>query len=143
MRFFFFGTLMDEAVLDLVVGRHVPATAKRPAVLHGYRRARVRGATYPIVVPAAGAEVAGVLASGLRPPEADRLTAYEGDGYVLAELEVSAGGGARRAHVYLPRSGGGLEALEENWDFDDWRRRHRAGFLARLRRSLSAVDADR
>ena len=143
MRFFFFGTLMDPAVLDLVVGRHVPEAAKRPAVLDGYRRARVRGATYPIVVPAPGSEVAGVMVSGLRPSDADRLTAYEGDGYVLAELEVRAGGGAKRAHVYLPRSGGGLEALEESWDFDDWRRRHRAGFLARLRRSLSAVDADR
>ncbi len=143
MRFFFFGTLMDQAVLDIVVGRHVPAAAKRSAVLEGYRRARVRGATYPIVVPADGAEVAGLLVSGLRPTEADRLTAYEGDGYVLVEHEVRAGGGAKRAHVYLPRAGGGLAALDENWDFDDWRRRHRAGFVARLRRSLSAVDADR
>ncbi|HZD25670.1 MAG TPA: gamma-glutamylcyclotransferase family protein [Alphaproteobacteria bacterium] len=49
MRFFFYGTLRDGAVRRLVLGRALPDDEAIPAVLEGYRIARVRGADYPVL----------------------------------------------------------------------------------------------
>ncbi|MGE0152524.1 MAG: gamma-glutamylcyclotransferase family protein [Reyranellaceae bacterium] len=141
MRFFFFGTLLDEEVLAFVVGRRVPETDKRPAILSGYRRVKAQGVTYPIVVPRAGAEVAGLLVSGLDEAEAKRLIAYEGANYELVTLPVQSSGRSREALVFVPVKTGGLVPLDEDWSYEDWQRLHRAGFVARLRRWKTADRA--
>ena len=139
MRFFFFGTLLDDEVLTLVVGRDIPRADRRMAVLPGYRRAKVDGVSYPIVVPAEGAEVAGMLVSGLAPSEAARLVAYEGADYELVLRQVRAGSRQRQAHVFVPSPGSRLKPLDEEWKFEAWASEHRAGFVARLRRGLAAA----
>ena len=59
MRFFFFGLLRDAEVLELVTGR--PWTTERftGARLGGARLVRLRGETFPMLVPAIGAWVQG------------------------------------------------------------------------------------
>lgn len=129
--FFFYGTLMDPAVLDAVVGRRVPAAARRPAAVAGYARVCRAGASYPILVPAADGRVEGIVVSGLGARDAARLTAFEGDDYHTAMLDARLRtGGVVAARAFLPRPG--VPASPEPWLPDDWRRRHRARYLARL-----------
>lgn len=94
MNFFFYGTLMDEDVRALVVGRRAPPSACRPAVLAGYRRVFRDGAAYPILVRARASEgdgvtrVDGCLVAGLSKREISRLKVFEGEEYELTDLPV-------------------------------------------------------
>jgi hypothetical protein len=133
MRFFFFGTLLDDEVLQIVVGRTVADHDKRPATLSGYRRVKAEGVTYPIIVPREGGEVSGLHVSGITPGEVKRLIAYEGANYDLVLRNVIASGRERPALVFVPVASGGLTALDQDWSYGEWRRDHRAGFVARLR----------
>ena len=54
MRYFFFGTLMDQDVLSVVLGRRPAPGMIRSASLAGYRRFRARCESYPVLVAASG-----------------------------------------------------------------------------------------
>lgn len=140
MRFFFFGTLLDEEVLTLVVGRAIPAADKRPATLGGFRRVKAQGVTYPIIVRRQNSSVAGMLVSGITGEEAELLIAYEGANYDLATLPVIAGR-ERLVRVFVPAGSGGLTPLDDDWTLEEWSRLHRAGFVARLRQWKTADRA--
>jgi len=133
MRFFFFGTLMDEEVLTLVVGRRAAPQHLRAAILSGFRRVKAQGVNYPVIVKSEHGSVSGLLVSGLDLSAAERLAAYEGAAYETAEVTVSTAGRSHRALVFVPRPDGGLVPLDEDWLYEAWRRRHRATFVARLR----------
>lgn len=64
----------------------------QPAVLHGYRRHRVRGADYPGIVAASSSSsrssVLGTLVTGLTDGDLHRLDLYEGDEYVREQVSV-------------------------------------------------------
>lgn len=75
----------------------------QPAILHGYRRHRVRGADYPGIIPisrtASGPEstsqtqtrsssVLGMLVSGLTDGDIYRLDQFEGDEYELRPVKT-------------------------------------------------------
>lgn len=128
---FVFGTLLDIEVLGLVLGRPVGPDALEPARLGGFRRVRVRGASYPMLVADPAGEVAGALLRGLDAAARGRLDAYEGPAYRLVPVEVVDPAGARvRALVYeaVP---GALEPTREPWDLARWQARDKAAFLAR------------
>lgn len=141
MRFFFFGTLLDEEVLDFVVGRKVLAVDKRAASLAGFRRVKAQGVTYPIIVTQKNSSVAGMLVSGITIEEARRLIEYEGANYQLVTLPVAAGKRQHQAQVFVPVGAGGLTPLNEDWMFEEWSRLHRNGFVARLRQRKTADRA--
>lgn len=65
----------------------------RPAMLHEYRRHRVRNADYPAIVSASAStasrnSVLGTLVTGLTDGDLHRLDIYEGDEYVREEVAV-------------------------------------------------------
>ena len=133
MRYFFYGSLADPDVLGLVLGRPRPRLA--PASLAGWRRWRVAGACYPLIVPAPGETVAGAVAD-VSPAEARRLARYEGDDYILRALSVRLASGApSTALVFLPRPD--LAHAGEPWDPELWRRRDKAGLLEAARRWMT------
>lgn len=132
MRYFFYGTLMDDDVRRVVLGRRAPRTVT-PAVLEGWGRVLVAGASYPAIVRRAGARVDGVLARGIDAAAARRLDRYEGAEYVAIEAEVrtSARSTPVTAIVFVPRPGH-VRTRAGKWDFDIWRRRRKRSFLAKL-----------
>lgn len=136
MRYFFYGTLMDPAVLRAVLGRSPGREASQAASLDGYRRVYRRGAWYPVLVEAAGEKVDGILMGGLGREDAQRLEAFEGEDYALAVLAVRTGhreGVAARvfmARVFMARAG--VPATAEPWSLADWRRRHRRLYVERV-----------
>lgn len=128
---FFYGTLVDPDVLGLVIGRPVADSVLELATLPGWRRVRVRGASYPMLLPAPGERVEGRLWRHASAADLARLDAYEGEGYRRVICEVERGAGERlAAQVYLPRPGA-LEPTEEPWDLDAWRARFKPLYLGR------------
>ncbi len=128
---FFYGSLLDEDVRDAVLGALAPA-AVEPATLAGWRRVTAPGAIFPIVLRAPGAAVDGVIARDVSGPAVRRLDAYEGTGYRLEPVQVTlADGTACTAQVYVPVRG--FVGSGRAWDLDEWRRRHKRRFLARMK----------
>jgi gamma-glutamylcyclotransferase (GGCT)/AIG2-like uncharacterized protein YtfP len=133
-RYFFYGTLMDRMVLALVLGHTPPPAAAKPASLDGYRRVFRSGASYPVLVPAPGEVVAGIVVEGLGQGDRRRLEAFEGRDYVLREMAVRVGrGGLAPARVFMPRPR--LPVSETPWTPADWRRRYRRQYLQRIART--------
>lgn len=131
MRFFFYGTLMDEGVRVAVLGTAARALVIEAATLDGWRRAPVRGRPYPVILPAAGCSVCGVLADRVDNAAAARLDRFEGAEYRKTRVTVRrADSGMASCWAYAASDADvvGIGA----WDFDRWRRRDRATLLRRL-----------
>ncbi|KAJ6131950.1 hypothetical protein N7471_007165 [Penicillium samsonianum] len=108
---FFYGTLMAPQILHRVIhGQANPEPWQKamlrfqPAILHGYRRHRVRNADYPGIVAllepqsemekssaprtSAGTSVIGTLVSGLTDGDVHRLDRFEGSEYEKKRVTV-------------------------------------------------------
>lgn len=143
MRFFFYGTLLDEDVRRLVLGERAPAVVE-PATADGWRRLTLEGVDYPVIVRAEGEVVAGVVARGLDATARTRLERYEGPDYVRAAIEVLLDTDGRRlaVNVFVPRPGFRVIG-RHGWDLARWQRQVKARFLARLRPGHTAASASR
>jgi len=131
MRYFFYGSLTDPDVLVAVLGR-CPRLA--PASLEGWRRLRVAGQSYPLIVAAAGERVDGSVAD-IGPAEASRLAWYEGDDYLQADLKVRLASGDAAARVFVPKPG--LAHADEPWDPVAWARTDKPALLEAARRWMA------
>ena len=139
MDCFFYGTLMDDGVLAAVIGRPVSDVGRQDAFVEGYRRVYRLGASYPILVPMPDGRIDGVLASGLRPTDTDRLIAFEGDDYDLVDVPVQAARrGSMRAMMFMAKPS--VAGSSEEWTFAEWRRRYRREYLLRLIPPLTDSD---
>ncbi len=99
MNLFAYGTLMWPEVITAVIGR---CPAGEPAMLPGYRRLRVKGEHYPVIVRSAGDAVEGIVYCGLTAAEFERLDAFEGEEYDRIAVSI----GQVKASVYV---------LSEEW----------------------------
>ncbi|KAK8135800.1 hypothetical protein PG984_003740 [Apiospora sp. TS-2023a] len=96
---FFYGTLMAAEVFFTVCYRNTQIDVSvlkslhtfQPAVLHGFRRRRVRHADYPGITRDATAEdasVRGMYVTGLTDANMEKLDAFEGCEYELETVKV-------------------------------------------------------
>lgn len=134
MQYFFYGTLCDPDIRQVVLGYRPGPRQLRPARLPGFRRKQARDRSYPVLIRSPGGQVEGLLFHA-RPGDAPRLAAYEGPEYRVCRLPVHGRSGARRAWVFLPASGPGgvvLPAGHADWQPGRWRRREKASFLRSL-----------
>ena len=127
MRYFFYGTLLDADVRSWVLGAWIERRTLRRAVLPRHRRVFLRGRTYPVVVPARGHDVPGLLALGLDRRAAANLAAFESDEYVAADRPVRlADGAVLGARVFI--AGRLARPTGRDWDVATWQSLHKAGF---------------
>lgn len=124
---FFYGTLCAPQVLHRVChGSSSPdnpiyANHKLktyPAILHGYRRHRVKNADYPAISPQQNGTVMGVFVTGLTAADIWRLDIFEGDEYrrdkVKARILTTVGNEDGEGNV----EGEEAEAETYIWDSD-------------------------
>lgn len=138
LPFFFFGTLMDEDVRTLVLGRTLERSAIMAARLIGYERLRVHEESYPTLRPVPGVSVDGILVRSLSPEDERRLAYYEGAEYAVEVREVlRADGGKESVRLFLER---GELATEEPWDFARWQRSDKAALLEAARRFMAGLE---
>jgi hypothetical protein len=126
---FFFGTLTDLDVLAYVLARPVDLDDLAPAVITGFQRFRARGASYPVLVPAAEGRVAGCILRRAGGRDIARINHYESEEY-RAELHhvTTVDGTDHAAWLYLGLDH--LEASDEPWHLDAWQARHKDAFFA-------------
>lgn len=100
---FLYGTLLEARTLARQSGDGTLHRRAIPAMLHGYRRGRLRGTPFPTLLPDPGGHVQGLL---IRPTAKAlaRLHAYEGPPYRLVPLRVETRRGIRWARAWaVPR----------------------------------------
>lgn len=135
MNLFFFGTLMDPDVRELVCGRAFPPDSVEPATAQGFRRVFVAGRHYPMLLAHASGWVDGTLVRGVDPESVHRLQVYEGWEYSLQPMQVHlASGTTVMAHVFIcpPH----IQPDKRDWRLDQWQRRFKRGFLPKARQYM-------
>jgi hypothetical protein len=132
MTYFFFGTLMDPDVLATVLDRPLAGGELSRAWLRGYRRVRAATASYPVLVPAAGLLVGGVLFHPRSGRDEGRIRHFEDGEYLDRWLPARLPDGRRLpARVFFS-----LETLgptDHPWHLAEWAHEHKAAFLAQCR----------
>jgi len=113
---FFYGTLRDRSLLEIVMGASGDALDVTPAVLPDFVVSSVAEGPFPMIERAAGAGAKGVLVRGLTQSQIARLDFYEGGfGYDLCRVTLEDG---QDAEVYLPHEG--LWTGKGPWALTDW-----------------------
>jgi gamma-glutamylcyclotransferase (GGCT)/AIG2-like uncharacterized protein YtfP len=138
---FTYGSLMFRPVWECVVaGRY----AARNAVVHGYRRGRVRGEVYPGLVPGPpDSAIPGVVYLDVSDTDLARLDRFEGEGgpYYRAPLQVTFDDGDQReAWAYLFRYPDRLD--DAGWDPARFAASELDLFLGSSHPPISSVDAE-
>lgn len=137
VAFFFFGTLMDRDVLQLVLGRKVPDADLAPARLHGWRRVRTAREPYPTLVRDPSGVVEGVCFLRAGPGDESRIRHFENEEYAERWMTVQAErDGTVRARVFFAAPE--LGTTEELWSLEGWRRVHKNVYLEECRAWMQA-----
>ena len=146
--FFFFGLLRDRQVLELVIDRPVAAYPFPPARLADSRLVRLRGQSFPMLVPAPGRWVDGVIVDEMTEADVARILFFESVEYEAKPIEViGAGGSPLMVHAFATT--GRARHDDEDWCFRDWLARDRAEDLRiaalwmSLYGRLDVIEADR
>ncbi len=121
---FFYGSLRDRELTEVVLGRRVAADALVPARARGYATRRAAEEAYPMLVPEPGAIAEGVVFLGASEGDLDRLAFFEEAEYVLAPIEVETEAGPMTAQHFRPT--GKMPSVDALWDYAAWRREDRA-----------------
>ena len=124
-------------------------TTIRPAILHKYRRQRVRGAPFPAITPHPPSKVRGTLVTGLTDDDINQLDLFEGKGVLYDRQKVKVrllkkGVGVRdditdsdlermeneevETETYI-WSAPGMNLEDKEWDFEDFRERKMKGWM--------------
>ena len=123
---FFFGSLRDKALLEVVLGRPVADVDIVAATAPGYQALALGHEAYPYLAARAGQMAAGVIAWNLTPEDIARLEYFEEAEYGLAPIQVDTADGSLKAVFFA--AAGKLDGKERDvpWDFDAWVRDDRA-----------------
>lgn len=131
-RFFFFGTLMDRDVLELVLDRTVVAEDLVAARLDGFSRRRIKKDSFPVLTLDPGHSVEGLVFTPRDQSDHDRILFFEDFDYDLAPcrpvLTEGAEIGVEIEALYCGASEAS-DAADEFWDLSSWAARHKAAFL--------------
>lgn len=134
MRFFFYGTLLDQDVRRAVLGPSEPTEASATAVLLGYARYRAEHGNYPILVRRRGRTVEGQVFESLSPRQVFLLAHFEGREYrPVRKLVIDRRGGEQTSvWVFLPVRPG--DATARPWNAKVWSLSEKPMLLRRVRR---------
>ena len=133
LSFFFFGTLQDDDLRKLVLGRSTSTEDIAKAILCGYRCVRLRSRVQPGIVEDPEGQVEGTLARQLDVTDAARISHYESGAYSTESRLVDLpNGGQEEAWIFL--SDPSLSVAPGEWRLENWKLRHK-------RRSLTVATA--
>ncbi len=138
--FFFYGTLRDAEVRQIVFGPDDSAGAAEPATLEGYRCAPVERGRFPAAVARPGAVTPGVLVRGVSLDAAARVSFFEDDGSLYSvALKPLGVADARSAAAWVCIAGAALPVEAGTWRFDAWQRHWKPGFLTAAAAAMAAA----
>ena len=116
MNIFIFGTLMDKALLEIVLGRKVELVS---AALKDYGVFKVMDANYPVMIKSVGLVANGIILNELTKMDILRTDFYEHIfDYFLKPVQVLSKEVLIDTQVYMPSKM--IPRLEEPWSLKDW-----------------------
>lgn len=121
MQLFAYGTLMWPEVMQSVVGRRLLGVSAR---LSGYRRLRVKGEHYPVIIASLEDTVDGILYTDLSEHEFELLDQFEGEEYERVSVRI----GNSEAQVYVLADGWWHIVNPCIWRAEDVRPEHLRSF---------------
>lgn len=136
--FFFYGTLRDDDLRRIVLGRSAVPSRMVPATLPGYRRIRLVERSYPALIADPRSAADGCLVGGLDEATAARVSYYESDDYDATEVRVETADGVEPAWVFLP--GRAMRMTPAPWDIELWRRRFKPRACAGARAWMGNLE---
>lgn len=125
---FIYGTLLDNDILDLVLGRTVSKEQRFAATLLGYEKFTYPGDSFPILQTRLGAQAEGAVLFDLTSEDIDRMHFYEGDEYGFTEVEVVLEDG-RLCRAFYNKASDEHIISNELWQLNQWQQTHKATFL--------------
>ncbi|MEL7542341.1 MAG: gamma-glutamylcyclotransferase family protein [Pseudomonadota bacterium] len=144
---FFFGTLMDHDVLEIVSGQPCAQLTCASARAPGVVQRNVIGQDFPVLVRDAEGHTDGMIVYGLTDLGRDRILFYEGEEYQVCNIAVQRGDGSRIACHYFADNAV-YDIADTPWDFPAWQREKKFDFLLRAQKfmtlhgTMSAAAAD-
>jgi ADP-ribose pyrophosphatase len=114
---FFYGTLCDPELLEIVLGRKADGISQ--ASLPNHQVYWAKEEPFPMIVSEDGATAYGVLVKDVTPEELGRLDFYEGGfDYKTVVLNTHSAGTDTQALVFFPVAGSW--EVGPKWDLADW-----------------------
>ena len=144
---FIYGTLLDNDILRLVLGRELPVDQRIEATLAGYAKYTYPGDSFPILQPQLDAQSNGAVLLDLTAEDLDRMHFYEGDEYGFAQITVTLKDGQICQAHYNKASDEELVS-HQTWSLNHWQSTEKALFLDYTERymalygNLSIDEAD-
>jgi len=141
MNIFIFGTLMDKALLEIVLGRKVELVS---ATLKDYGVFKVMDADYPVMIKSVGLVANGIILNELTKMDILRTDFYEHIfDYFLKPVQVLSQEVLIDTQVYMPSKM--IPRLEEPWSLKDWQevsgeRTH--GFAKKVMTKFGVLSVD-
>jgi gamma-glutamylcyclotransferase (GGCT)/AIG2-like uncharacterized protein YtfP len=124
---FTYGSLMIPAVMHAVTGCDFLSIS---ALLQNYARYRVKGESYPGIVPEKGALTQGVLYIDVDRSSVEKLDDFEGEWYVRTPVKIKTGGGRLfPAEAYVFKEQHRELLSSEGWDAKTFEMKHLKAFL--------------
>lgn len=122
---FFYGSLRDRELLEIVLDRPVDPSDFVEARAEGYRALRLEDEDYPHLAAVEGGVAEGVLVTGLSETDMARLTYFEEAEYGLAPIRVQSGDATVETRYFLatPKV---RPAGDVQWSFSTWAAEARA-----------------
>jgi len=121
-RLFLYGTLLDDALREMVGGGAAGAFPGAAAKAEGCRVCHEQSADLPFLTRAEGRVARGILTDALSPEALARFDAYElGYDYERAPLRVDVAGRVIDAEAYF--GGPNLCPTDADWEFAEWKAR--------------------
>ncbi|MGF1501975.1 MAG: gamma-glutamylcyclotransferase [Paracoccaceae bacterium] len=144
---FFYGSLRDRRLTEVVVGQAVSEARFRPARAPGYATRALPREAYPMLVEAPGEAAEGVVLSEISAVERARLEYFEEAEYGLVPITVETDTGPVEAAYFRATDKPGK--TDTPWDFARWQTEERATAIAAAeeymsyfgRLSIEEVDA--
>lgn len=116
---FFYGSLRDPELLDIVLGTDQRGVQILPARLPDHNVFWVQGQGFPMIAQATGQVLEGVAALGLSDDHIARLNFYEGGfAYDLHDMQVQSGDAQLPVQIYWPEEG--LYTAGDPWLLGEW-----------------------
>jgi hypothetical protein len=138
--FFFFGTLLDVDVLARGLDRSVAERELEPAMLWGFRRHRVREASYPVLRQHRDSHVNGRLFRPSSWDERCRIEHFESDEYRADVVRVQAGTRMIDAFCFMDLDGV-FDVEDADWSLNYFRSTGKTVYLADCERWMAGYVA--
>lgn len=136
---FFFGSLRDLDLLQIVLGRAVAEDAVIDARAPGFSTRRLAEESYPILVESEGAEAPGRVLLDYDAADLARLEYFEEAEYGLEDIQVTTANEPMDARYFAAT--GKATHTDLSWDFAHWQRQDRAVALFAAREYMDHYGA--